>query len=96
MWCIYAIKNKKKVRIWLIFPVTPVPPVTLIKKTFFRPRIPKEPNICVTSFTSSITSFFSSDKLYHFRLPLNYLSVSPPKLSLPSFSDGIVPFYGAF
>ena len=50
MWCIYAIKNKKKVRIWPIFPVTPMPPVTLIKKTFFRPRIPKEPIICVTSF----------------------------------------------
>ena len=49
------IKKIKKSRKTQIFLVTLVTPVTPIKKTFFRPRIPKEPIICVTS---SVTGFF--------------------------------------
>ena len=46
------IKKSRKTRIFLVTLVTPVTP---IKNPFFRPRIPKEPIICVTG---SVTSFF--------------------------------------
>ena len=48
MYSMYA--KKIKVGNLGFSPVTPVTPVTLIKKSFLRPRIPKEPIVCVTSF----------------------------------------------
>ena len=97
MWYIYAIKNKKKLGFGRFFQWRLCHLWHSSRKLSFGLEFLKSlSSASQASVTSSITSFFSSDKLYHFRLPLNYLPVSPPKLSLPSFSNGIVPFYGAF
>ncbi len=76
----YAKKNKKKVKKLRFSPVTVMISVISIKKTFFQPRIPKEPIVCVINFCHQL--FFSSntsDKLYYFCLPLNYLPISASK-----------------
>src|SRR4051794_22232349 len=83
-------KIKKKVKKLRFFPVTVVTLVTLIKKTSFRPRIPKEPIVCITSFchqlffpSDMIPKGSTSDKLYYFCLPLNYLLLPALKPSSP-------------